>query len=137
MSTGVRILPFDTVGYMFDGVMGSYQMVRKCQEFYAKNYPECIEQLRSDALALNRTHLRRLLSRAVQTKRGTASLLALDDYWLENLPRRDRRRWEGPIGTRPKNKFGATREYVTAVQQAHQRPLTDILRGFGKPRTKP
>lgn len=136
MSTGVRILPFDTIGYMFDGVMGSYQLVRKCQEFFAKTYPQCAAQIAEDARALNRTHLRRLLSAAVRNKIGMDGDDRLHRWWLENLPRCDRKPWGDRLAPKPKSKFAASREFVTSVQQAHQRPLTDILRGFVRPPIK-
>lgn len=109
MSTGIRILPRDTAGYLFDGTPVSYQIARSMQEYYAKNYPEARAQMARDAEAINGVHLRRLLSRATWGKRD-------ERFGIENMPRALRRAWHRSGLLTCKN-VAATDEYVLAMDK--------------------
>lgn len=91
VSTGVRILPRDTAGYMIDGARGSYQTARAVLEYCAKHDPEHRAEFARQARHLNTTHLRRLLTAAVRDKLGFEVANALDRWGIDNLPRAQRR----------------------------------------------
>jgi hypothetical protein len=88
MSTGVRILPRDTRGYMIDGVLATYQQARAIQEHIAASRPELRAEMAWCARHLNITHLRRLLRSAANKTDAAWD----PSYWfIENLPRAQRR----------------------------------------------
>lgn len=90
-ATGVRVLPRDTNGYVFDGMACSYRMARLMLDFQARTYPDRIPALADEARMLNGVHLRRLLGRQprVFEERGK---------WInENQPRHIRRLFERTI----------------------------------------
>lgn len=130
MSTGIRILPRDTKGYVFDGILVSYQAARSMQEHCTKIYPEAREQMARDAKAINGVHLRRLLTQATWGKRS-------DNYWLENLPREIRGAY---VRTGFSNSYMTaivSDDYVAAIDK-DRRAIAKSLRHFtGSPATSP
>lgn len=113
-STGLPILPHeDGIGLLFSGPRGHespcfpYHMARMMADYYASKYPEMRGEVVEYVKFINRAYLKHLLRRRVQKKLGHEAWLKHEPWFMENMPRADRKAF-----LRAQNDFQPWRDWL-------------------------
>lgn len=135
--TGLPILPReDGIGLLFSDPKGQetpwmpYSTARMIAGYYASKHPEMRGEVVEYVKLINRTYLKHLLRRRVQKKLGHEAWLKHEPWFMENMPRADRKLWERAA---PRNGTYST-DYLRAMEQIGRRPgFKKAIEGFTKP----
>lgn len=88
-ATGVKVMPGDSNGYIYDGVYVTYRMCRLMMDYYARKHPDEVPALAMQAGHLNALHMRRVLSQSVYRVNEVA-WHKMGEWSVANMPRESR-----------------------------------------------